>query len=300
MKISTSAGNLFKHFGIKSGMSILANAGFEAIDYGICEFPWNHALFQDAPLTEAAAYYKQIARLAKEHNLEISQSHATFPLKVFNDETDSGLLRCGIRQIYAAAYMNCPYIVFHPVLHPDFDNGQNLSAAKQINLDFFSAMAPALQGTGITLCIENMFRGENGMPKIFNAGSDAEQLIDWIDTLNSMHGAHFAACLDTGHATVVGQDPAAMLRELGERTRVLHIHDNDGILDQHWLPGEGIIDWNEVLQALKEIGYTGTFNTEASIFFNKCTELDVSDTASATNLCKELYSLSRSLADQIH
>ena len=299
MKISTSTIKLFKHFGTKSGMSILANAGFEAIDYGIGELPWNHALFQDAPLAETAAYYKQIARFAKEHSLDIFQSHTTFPLKVFEEETDPGLLSCANRQIYAAAYLECPYIVFHPVLHPDFDNGQNPEACRQINLDFFSAMVPALKDTGVMLCIENMFRGENGKPKVFNACSDAEQLIDLIDTLNAMHGPHFAACLDTGHATVVGQNPAAMLRKLGKRTQVLHIHDNDGILDQHWLPGEGVIDWDDVIRALNEIDYSGTFNTEASIYFNKLSQLDVSDTTTAANMCKQLYLLTRSLADRL-
>lgn len=300
LKISTATLRLFRHFGTETGIRLLADAGFEAMDYTVCQLPWNHTLFQDAPIAEVSAYYKQIAQLAKDCGLDIFQTHAAFPLKVFDPENDPAMLRSGIRHIYATAYLNCPNIVFHPALHPDFNNGKNAELCRAVNLEFFSAMAPALKDTGVTLCIENMFTGENGKPKIPNACSTPEQMIDLIDTLNSMHGPHFAACLDTGHAAVVGQDPAAMLRKLGSRTQVLHIHDNNGILDQHLLPGEGIIDWDDVTGALSEIGYTGTFNTEASMHFVKCTQEGVHDEKLALDISKQLYTLCRPLADRIH
>ena len=49
---------------------------------------------------------------------------------------------------------------------------------------------------------------------------------------------------------------------LGNRVKTLHISDHDYLDEQHWLPGEGKINWKEVVSALKEIGYEGVFNYE--------------------------------------
>jgi len=43
----------------------------------------------------------------------------------------------------------------------------------------------------------------------------------------------------------------------------LHVSDYDGIEEKHWLPGLGVIDWLEFLNALREAGYQGAFIYEA-------------------------------------
>ena len=59
-----------------------------------------------------------------------------------------------------------------------------------------------------------------------------------------------------------GLSPANALRELGEYVRVLHVHDNDGQYDRHWIPGNGVIDWTDFGKALKESKYQGVFSLE--------------------------------------
>lgn len=41
--------------------------------------------------------------------------------------------------------------------------------------------------------------------------------------------------------------------------------DNDGVLDYHWAPGKGKIDWKEVLKTLKKVGYDGYIDLEINI-----------------------------------
>ena len=44
----------------------------------------------------------------------------------------------------------------------------------------------------------------------------------------------------------------------------LHIHDNHGDgQDEHLFPGDGTIDWKEVLNTLRAIGYAGDLVMEA-------------------------------------
>ena len=69
-------------------------------------------------------------------------------------------------------------------------------------------------------------------------------------------------CIDIGHAhqsVDAGRHPIAnYLERYAGQLEHLHLHDNGGILDEHWLPGEGSVDWDQVLAALHKIGYGGT------------------------------------------
>jgi len=52
---------------------------------------------------------------------------------------------------------------------------------------------------------------------------------------------------------------------LGSKIEVLHLNDNDTLKDQHKIPMTGVIDWNEVFNALDEINYKGVYNMELNL-----------------------------------
>ncbi len=122
-------------------------------------------------------------------------------------------------------------------------------------------------------------------------------MIDFIDTLNHMHGPHFAACLDTGHAMISGSGCTHMLKALGHRNRTLHIHDNNGLADMHQAPGRGKIHWRQFAEALGEVGYTGTFNFESDTFFAEYVNRDIYNKNVMKAAASMLYAIGRSLAD---
>lgn len=300
MKISTSTFGVIKPYGLEEGLTMLSRAGFEAIDYSITQnaMDWEDGFFRDAFHPAFAEHFKRIGKTVRDCGLEMYQCHAPYAKVTISDpEIYAQLQQQTTRSIYAAGYMESPYIVAHPVLHVDFCDGKNKALARQTTLDYFSAMVPALQETGVTICIENLFFYINEEKRWApNYCSDAEDLCDIIDTLNEMHGPHFAACLDTGHAVVAKNDPAQMLRILGDRTKVLHIQDNLGIRDEHLIPTEGTINWKAVATALGEIGYQGTFNFEVSKPFSNLAK-DTFSRETFQNACHYLYSVGRSLAD---
>lgn len=41
-----------------------------------------------------------------------------------------------------------------------------------------------------------------------------------------------------------------------------HLHGNDGLEDLHWLPKEGVVDWERVARAFPGSTYTGTIALE--------------------------------------
>lgn len=298
MKISTSTHHIFQNCGMEAGMKMFANAGFGAIDYGMFHLPWNGDLFVNAAETDFADYFRHVGQTAKDCGIEVYQCHSPFPLKIYDPKSDPGMLQCAIKSIYAAAYMDCPNIIIHPAMHPSFIYGQNIEECRQSNLDFYSAMVPALKDTGVTMCVENMFAGDPETGKLIpTTCSKVEQMIDFIDTLNDMHGPHFAACLDTGHAMISGSGCTHMLKELGHRNRTLHIHDNNGMSDMHQAPGRGKINWKQFAEALREVQYQGTFNFEADTFYAEYCKKDIYNREVLQAACHMLYAIGRSLAD---
>jgi sugar phosphate isomerase/epimerase len=85
-----------------------------------------------------------------------------------------------------------------------------------------------------------------------------------------------AVCLDAAHAHLNSRRAqGAWVAELGGRIRGLHISDNDGTASQHLPPGQGAIDWGDLLGALVShklcvpavIEVPGVAGAEASIAY---------------------------------
>jgi sugar phosphate isomerase/epimerase len=81
---------------------------------------------------------------------------------------------------------------------------------------------------GITLAIENTW----------------EESPHVLERLVELLAKGVAVCLDVGHiATFSRLTVKRWWGVLGERTAALHLHDNDGLSDDHLAPGRGIVDF---------------------------------------------------------
>ena len=87
----------------------------------------------------------------------------------------------------------------------------------------------------------------------------------FCDHLRAVNDDDFIACLDIGHAEMKGSGSGAanMIHALGSKLQALHIHDNDLRYDSHQIPFSMNINFVDVVQALKDIGYQGYFTLEA-------------------------------------
>ena len=70
--------------------------------------------------------------------------------------------------------------------------------------------------------------------------------------------------LDVGHA-VNWATTRRLLQPTGDSVFHVHLHDNDGVIDQHLPLGQGIIDYVAVIQSLKRMDYQGVVNLEFSL-----------------------------------
>lgn len=70
-----------------------------------------------------------------------------------------------------------------------------------------------------------------------------------------------AVCVDVNHSNLVEKLPD-VVHSARDRLVSLHVSDNDGCAEQHWLPGQGVLDFPELFESLEAIQFDGLFVLE--------------------------------------
>ena len=125
---------------------------------------------------------------------------------------------------------------------------------------------------GVRIAVENgVCQPWDEDPPVFKDMSPSfEELIEITDGFNEAFGKEVCGiCFDFGHANLQPYDIGDAIRVVGNRLRVTHVHDNDGKRDIHQLPYHMAIDWDEILDALADVGYRGDFTLEADTFYGR-------------------------------
>ena len=271
MLISIQSGSVVADVGPEKGYRMLREAGFEAIDWNLY---WGEAnvqagkfsgcIFEKNP-EEVLAYYKNDLEQIRKNGLVITQAHAPFPAYVKGVpgvvEYSVEICKGCIRLCEAAG---CKRLIIHGISCSYNEPELTEEAVWEKNIALYSALIPVLKETDVAVCIENLYTPGN--PVVEGICGDANEVVRLIDTLNEMAGKTcFGLCLDTGHLNLLHKNVTNYIRTVGKRLQALHMHDNDGVTDQHFLPFSGKFRWNEFLAALKDIGYDGDLSFETNV-----------------------------------
>jgi len=133
---------------------------------------------------------------------------------------------------------------------------ENLGESVENAYDSVSRLVKVSEETGVRVALENL----SGARMICRPLETMQELRAFVAGFPS---ANVGLCLDVGHSRISGFDPAEQARIGADRLCALHLHDVDGKVDCHWVPGEGLIDWNSLAKALSEIGFDGDWTIEA-------------------------------------
>lgn len=254
-------------FGETDALQKIAAAGFDAIDYSMHLYSLSDGIF-DLSREEIARRYSVYGAQAKAVGLTVGQLHAIYPTWTGCAKSDERRCTAVILGILAAGAMDCPYVIVHPMIPDAKTDGSSRAKIWRMNQEFYISLIPILRECRTKLCIENMFSFEGGR-YVPNCVSTAEDMAEYIDRMNDIAGEErFAACLDTGHAHLLGLDLAGMVCALGSRLQTLHLHDNDGRGDAHTAPYMGTLNWDRFLRALRTVGYAGILSFEAHGFID--------------------------------
>lgn len=256
MKLGIMSGAYLDRYGLQEGLARMRAHGYECVDYdNFCDT--TTPLFQG---TEAEFEHSliDVRTACADAGIQISQTHGPWrwPPRDSTEEDRAERLEKMIRSVRGTAILGCPYMVIHPIMPFGCNRDPEPERMWAMNYDFMRKLADAGQEYGVTVCYENM-----PMPALSIATPEA--VLRFVKTLDH---PNFRVCLDTGHCAVCGRSVGEAVRLLGrEYLRVLHVHDNNGRGDFHWLPYEGIIDWDDFAAALQEIGFDGTLSLETHV-----------------------------------
>lgn len=269
--IQTSGPSAVYGHDIDAAYRLIRECGFDAADANL------EALMSQSGMAETLlrgndaevlALFQPWKDAAEKYGIDNHQAHAPFP--TFIDDPDGtaneDLIRLLEKFIMGCAYIGCRKLVIHPFyLHYD----QQLSPEEEwtLNIERYSRLIPAAQKYGVMILLENMFTRHG--PVYAACCSDMDFVCRCIDTLNEIAGEkRFGFCLDTGHLLLLGLDVKNAMIQLGDRIEAFHVHDNNGLKDQHLAPYMGVLDWNRFVEGLRAIGYQKTLSFETACIWN--------------------------------
>ena len=264
----------------EEGFAMLARAGFSCADFSLNRYLKNTDIYQsrlnrffDKSTAELEAFFLPHKQSARAAGVRINQMHMPYPIYVpaGNEELNSYLQKEVARKsMEICAFMECPHIVIHGMKLAKY-LGSEAEEWKKTEA-FIETLAPLAKEMRITLCMENLYESVGGH-LVEGPCCDAKKAVERIDRINGKYNAEVLGfCLDTGHANLVGIDFESFITALGNRLKVLHIHDNDGISDLHQIPytfaktreNKCSTDWESFLRGLRNIGFQGTLSFETA------------------------------------
>ncbi|MBQ3229985.1 MAG: sugar phosphate isomerase/epimerase [Clostridia bacterium] len=254
LKTSTEIRSIASKVGEEKAVEFVAKAGFDAWDFSMLAMvrydwstnrclPCGHALAG----SEAFKFARRLKSIASDCGIVCNQSHAPYPTycKAIADTYE----KC-IELTAEAGGEIC-------VIHPD-----NYKSAEE-NAEMFLRLLPVAKGCGVKIATENMWNwNEEKKRPSFAACSTPES---FLEHMKAVDDDYFVACLDIGHAELLGLDTSAveMIDKLGTHLQALHVHDNNKKGDLHKIPFSDSIDFDAVAKALKRNGYDGYLTLEA-------------------------------------
>ena len=231
---------------IRKNLEKIAGAGFSHVHWS---HEWNTAY-------QYSVYEMlQIREWCGEFGLAVKGIHAcsgenNCDLKDYTSANDYNRL-AGVEliknRIDLAHCLNAGAIVLHlylPQRH-QFEKEKDRELFLRPVLKSFNELESYCKTRQIKICLENNF--ENSL----------EHSCYLYDTLfNKYDGDFLGFCFDTGHALMAcGENCLEYARRYNSRLFMIHVHDNQGIYDEHLVPFAGKFYWDDFAPVLASSPY---------------------------------------------
>ena len=253
MKLILDFYDLTRRFGDFEAAKMLKAAGFDGLDY---------PFYGSITLQETEHYLAFRDHLAA-LNLRCPQAHAPFEMRHGMEFSEScpeyaKILRC----FEICAILGVKQIVVHALNMPE---GQEADF-DQYNYNYYKSLEPYAKKAGLKIAVENLFRRDRKRGYLVGVMGTPEHLCRMVQSL----GEQFTACIDIGHAALVGMEPEDFIAGMTPGVLgCLHVQDVDYKEDRHTLPFVGDLHWYKIMESLKAIGYEGNFTYEILTFLRR-------------------------------
>lgn len=296
-KVSIAIGRFQKRFGDLRALEIAKEIGADAVDFSTIRFDkYNSDTIFSKTEEEIIAYFEEVKKKADELGIKIAQTHGRLQGFVNDKEKDAQFLENARLDCLAASVLKAPVCVIHSVTSIHMGPDAEPQLMRDLNFEMFIEILKFAKQYNVKIASETF-----GDAVCFDACDFFGNIDEFIMSYNRVaavddNAKYFSVCVDTGHSNKAmrygNPTPADVIRMLGPNISVLHLNDNDTFVDQHKCPMTGCIDWNDVFDALDEVGYNGIYNMEINLnHFGK--DFDVEEAAFCIkvmkNILKERY-----------
>lgn len=196
--------------------------------------------------------HKGIKERADRHGVNIWSYHLPFSpfeeLDIAKKELKEHTIEYFTELIKKASDMGAKYIVVHPSGEP-FSDDEREEAIK-VSMDSLARLAEASAKEGSVIAVEDLPRT--------CLGHNSDEILKLISADERLR-----VCFDTNH--LLGEPIKDFIQAVGDKIVTTHFSDYDFKNERHWMPGEGKIDWVELIETLENVGYTGPILYEVGL-----------------------------------
>lgn len=231
-------------------LEIIKKSGFDGLDLGFNNM--NEEECEKFP--ETAKKFRE--RLEK-HGLECCQVHLPFHNMFLSSEiVAENTNRNIIAVLESMNTLGAKWGAYHP--RSSKNTGYDKKQEMKDNIKEITGFLEIAEKHNVGIAIENIpVFPDCPQHRFFCA--DYEDHIELVDRLNSENAG---ICLDVGHLNLTLYDMEKVIEKMGERIKILHLHNNFRTGDMHITPAEGTVNWDKVMPALKRAGYRGDVSLE--------------------------------------
>jgi len=212
-----------------------------------------------------------ILRILEKHGVKCVQTHLPYYSMVISSEIiDKEMEENILAGIRISAVIGALWCVYHP--RTSITSNYDSEVAFADNRKSILRYLECAEEYGIGIALENLPEFPLISPRMPFYTSEYRDLIALTDSFQS---DKIGVCWDFGHANLMYWDQAKAIREVGNRIKCTHIHNNYKWDDNHQAPDIGNIEWTKVMKALTDTGYEGPLTLE--------TRLNIYDDESVNN-----------------
>ncbi len=198
---------------------------------------------------------KEYVKIIKRNGVRLNSVHLPFSLPFWEfDSPNEDARKSAVERAKWAISMFEEGEPKYFVIHPGKIGSSDPEERKMLLAQLAKSMQELCDCTTATICIENM-TGDS----VVNQTSEALWLLERVPKLMMV--------IDINHPFI--ETPEYFIEKIGDRVKCLHVSDRDEIKERHFLPGDGILNWNKIIGALEKIGYKNEFTYEISIASRK-------------------------------
>jgi sugar phosphate isomerase/epimerase len=246
----------FRKQTLQQALDSIQKAGFPAVEIG-CN-PHANNPFKNAALTE---FTKEL----DSRNLKPRSIHAPSGLTTLGATTEEWRIKemkTLESFIIFASDIEASDMVIHPIPNPifvpDADNPNNPEIMKKAVARSLDYLIPIAEKYGIRMNLENL---------PYHCNYPYRSMKELRLLVNQYPANQLGLILDTGHVGVMGNEIVEEIKSAGERLKGTHLHDVNGNQDgdDHKGPNRGLLNWDDMLETLIEINYSGPYTFETIV-----------------------------------